>query len=476
METQQDLNQTQRPAGTASQGGPTRKAATVIPFPLQRRQTALRVNPISRGNHRDVATALPDIDRPLNANAALAVGRMLRRNRPDGRLCALAIVKFPEYRLLEETFGSAIARELGDLIHGRLSRDLRPANTLLQIDSDTYTLLLDDLRHPTEAAAVLKRLQGRAGGACRLGGLHFNLSTRVGVALYPENTTEPEELVRYARVALRHASASTATTLQFFDPSLLAQLRERLWMAAELQHALEAERLELHYQGQYAIASGQLVSAEALLRLRTETSELIGPERFIGIAEESGLIVPIGRWVIRAACRQLAEWRARGLALERIAVNLSPRQLLDEELIPTLCEAVSAAGIAYGDLELELTEAQVVENVPLVAQVLEEIAALGVRIAVDDFGTGYSALAYLSRLPLHTLKIDRSFIREAVDDPRAGWIVGAIVAMAKELHLEVVAEGIETEAQRRLVVAAGCDLAQGFYLGRPMPTEQLIPN
>jgi EAL domain-containing protein (putative c-di-GMP-specific phosphodiesterase class I) len=222
--------------------------------------------------------------------------------------------------------------------------------------------------------------------------------------------------------------------------------------------------------------TGQPVSAEALLRLRDETGALLTPDRFIGIAEETGLIAPMGRWVIREACRQLTEWRAAGLEMRRVAVNVSPRQLLDEALIPTIRTAVHENGLAYADLELELTEALVIENLPVVSGVLREIDSLGVHLSVDDFGTGYSGLAYLARLPLKRLKVDRSFVQGAVDDPRAGEIVRAVVTMARQLRLQVTAEGIETEAQRRLVAESGCELGQGFLMARPMPPSQLLPD
>ena len=447
--------------------------AKVIPFAGLRRRPAERgVQPLPTGV--DPTAGLADGADPLGGHLALALGRLLRRSRPAGQGCAVAIMQFAETGLLSETFGGDLGRRLGPVVRERLAAALRPDDALVPLEGGTFALLLDGLADREAALAEVQRLRQVAGGTCHLNGLRFRLTAKVGMVLAPAHGTEPDDLVRYARVALRHAAASTTSDLECFEPAMLERLREQVWMAAELQQAVQAGRLELHYQPQYELASGAMVSTEALLRLRDAGGELIGPDRFIGIAEETGLIVEIGRWVIREACRQLAQWRAEGFALRGMAVNLSPRQLLDMELIPTIHPAVKQNRLDYADLELEITEAQMIENLPVVGEVLEEIAELGVRIAVDDFGTGYSSLAYLSRLPLHRLKIDRSLVADAEGSRRAARIVAAVVAIADELQVDVVAEGIETERQRELVAEAGCQVGQGFLMARPMPPGQLL--
>ena len=442
----------------------------VIPFDRPRRARSSE----RRRDRRAVDEAPADVKGLLSVPLALALGDMLSRPRAPDRVCAVAVMQVPEYCLLEDSLGEGVVRELDGLIQQRADNMLRDGDAMLRVDRDVYAVLLDDLSDRDAVAAVMERVQTAVSGAYRLEGLRFRLHARAGIALYPESSTEPEELVRFARVALRHASIEAVGCRQFFDPTLLAQLRERVWMTAELQRALDEERFELYYQPQYAMDTREPVSAEALLRLRDAHGTLLTPDRFIGIAEETGLIAPIGRWVIREACRQLAEWRAAGLAMRRVAVNVSPRQLLDEALIPTIRAAVRDNGLAYADLELELTEALMIENLPIVSDALQALDALGVLISVDDFGTGYSALAYLARLPLKRLKVDRSFVQAAVDDPRAGEIVRAVVTMARQLRLEVTAEGIETEAQHRLVAEAGCQLGQGFLMAHPMPAAQLL--
>ncbi len=245
-------------------------------------------------------------------------------------------------------------------------------------------------------------------------------------------------------------------------------------MAAELEEALVNERFELQYQPLFDIETQRTVGAEALLRLRTEAGELIAPDRFIPLAEEMGLIVPIGRWVVREACQQLKHWHRQGYAHLRMAVNVSPAQLADEHFVEVVSEAVQSAGLAYSDLELEITEGQVVEYLPLIEKAFKELNARGVRIAIDDFGTGYSALAYLTRLHWSTVKIDRAFLTAIPQESNACRLVGAIVAMAGELGLEVTAEGVETEAQYRFLAEAGCHFGQGFGYARPQSAGDFL--
>ena len=245
-------------------------------------------------------------------------------------------------------------------------------------------------------------------------------------------------------------------------------------MAAELEEALAHERFELHYQPLFDIESQRTLGAEALLRLRSEEGELIAPDRFIPLAEEMGLIVPIGRWVMNEACQQLKRWHRLGHGHLRMAVNVSPAQLSDERFVETVIEAVEAAGIDYSDLELEITEGQVVEYLPLIEKAFTELNARGVRIAIDDFGTGYSALAYLTRLHWSTVKIDRAFLADIPHESNAARIVAAIVAMAGELGLQITAEGVETEAQYRFLSEAGCHFGQGYGYARPQPAADFL--
>lgn len=453
----------------ASSGAPG--SGTVVPF-----QAPLRATPTSPKRPGQAMNEQADLyaEGPVCPHLWLGVGQLLQRRRSASEVFAFAIVQFAERSLLEETFGAEVGHRLGSLIQDRLQRVLRSSDRLVLLNDGGFAVLLDALEDRAAALHELHRIYQDIGGGYQVDGLRLRLTPRMGAVVAGSEEYAPEDLVRHARVALRHAEAGSSGGLECFEPAMLARLRERVRIAGELQQAIQAGRLELHYQPQYELGSGAMVSTEALLRLRDAAGGLVGPDCFIGIAEETGLIVEMGRWVIREACRQLAQWRAEGFELQRMAVNLSPRQLLDMELVPTIRRAVADSGLDYEDLELEITEAQMIENLPLVAEILEEIAELGVRIAVDDFGTGYSSLAYISRLPLHRLKIDRSLVVDAEGSRRAARIVAAVVAIADELGLDVVAEGIETGRQRALVAEAGCKLGQGFLLGRPVPPGQLL--
>ena len=255
---------------------------------------------------------------------------------------------------------------------------------------------------------------------------------------------------------------------------MLAGLRDRAWMSVELERALEQNRLVLHYQPQYAIDTQRVVGVEALVRLVTESGELIGPNEFIELAEQTGQILQVGRWVVEEACQQLGRWQRAGAGRRmRMAVNVSPCQLMAEDFCALVDAAVSRAGIRYSDLELEITERQVVENLPYVEQTLHELTTKGVRVAVDDFGTGYSSLAYLTQLSVSTVKVDRTFVSRITDDVRAERMVNIIITMARELGLGLTAEGIETEDQHRVLLASGCELGQGYGFARPKSAEDV---
>lgn len=399
----------------------------------------------------------------------------LQRAKASGRHSALLVFRISEYHVLMETFGHTIGSELTCLVANRLKDCLRINDVLEQIADDEFMIVLDQMEHTEEVAMVAQRLISGCTGVYMLEGLRLHVHGAVGIALYPNDATELAELMRYAHIALVQADCRNSSSYYFFSTELLKQLREQAWMAVELEQAIEQERLVLHYQPQYEVGTKRIVGMEALVRLKTESGELIYPDRFIEIAEANGLIVPLGYWVIREACQQLKRWRDDGCRPLRMAVNVSPRQLVDEQLIEVISEAVEDCGLCYSDLELEITEQRMVEHLQSVEKVLRELSVKGIRIAIDDFGTGYSSLAYLARLPLKVMKIDRSFLADIEFEPRASRIVTAIIVMAKALDLEIIAEGVETPAQQRFLEAAGCHLGQGFGFARPQSAESIQP-
>jgi diguanylate cyclase (GGDEF)-like protein len=398
----------------------------------------------------------------------------LQRLKDADRPGALCVLRLNEYRLLEETFGRRIGQDLLQLVGNRLRAGLRGNDLLEQIAEDEFVLILDDQTESEQLANIAQRLLTDCTGVYTLEGLRMHVNASLGIARFPVDAGEPALLVRFARIALHETDPCSPSPYHFFSQKLLEQLQTRVWMAAELEEALEHERFELHYQPLFDIETQRTLGAEALLRLRSEEGELIAPDRFIPLAEEMGLIVPIGRWVMNEACQQLKRWQQHGYGHLRMAVNVSPVQLSDERFVEMVSEAVETAGIDYSDLELEITEGQVVEYLPLIEKAFKALNAKGVRIAIDDFGTGYSALAYLTRLHWSTVKIDRAFLADIPHESNAGRIVAAIVAMAGELGLQVTAEGVETEAQYRFLSEAGCHLGQGFGYARPQPAKDFL--
>ena len=398
----------------------------------------------------------------------------LQRLKDADRPGSLCVLRLNEYRLLEESFGRHVGQELLKLVGCRLQAGMRGNDLLEQISEDEFVLILDGQAENEQLINIAQRLLRDCSGVYTLQGLRMHVNASLGIARFPVDASEPALLMRFARIALHETDPSSPTPYHFFSQKLLKQLQSRVWMAAEIEEALAHERFELHYQPLFDIESQRTLGAEALLRLRTEEGELIAPDRFISLAEEMGLIIPIGRWVVQEACQQLKQWQQQGYGQLRMAVNVSPVQLSDEHFVAGVIEAVESAGIQYSDLELEITEGQVVEYLPLIEKAFKELNAKGVHIAIDDFGTGYSALAYLTRLHWSRVKIDRSFLAEIPQESNAGRIVAAIIAMAGELGLQVTAEGIETEAQYRFLAAAGCHNGQGYGYARPQPAEDFL--
>ena len=432
-------------------------APAVIPFPG---------GGANRGATAPPETALPDA-------FEAAITPVLQRARAAGRPAALLVLRLGEYRLIEETHGHPLAAALIELVLDRARQCLRPEDVLHRVGRDELAIALDRLENTEEALTIAERLLAHCTGVYLLAGLRLRLHARIGIALYPDDAAQPEKLLRYARVALRETALERTSQCQLFSSELLSRLHQRVWMVAELEQALEQQRLELHYQPQYAIDTQRIVGVEVLVRLRGESGELIGPDRCIGLAEETGLIVPLGRWVIEAACHQLGRWHRAGAGHLRMAVNVSPLQLLQPGFVEIIDEAVERAGIAHSDLELEITEQQVMEHLPQVEQTLRELSLKGVRLAVDDFGTGYSSLAYLMRLSINTVKIDRSFMAEIPHDRQAARVVSAIIAMSAALGLGLTVEGIETEAQHRFLLEAGCARGQGDRFARAQSAEAI---
>ncbi|MGI9320732.1 MAG: putative bifunctional diguanylate cyclase/phosphodiesterase [Thiogranum sp.] len=450
---------------------------SVIPFATPKRAGVDRVH-----------SAPPATDRPSTDVLTLAHGRgnisldkaseaaiigLLDAVRTANGQAACVWLRAGDYNMLEGLYGHQVGLEFMELVEARLSGCLREGDLVCPVGSNEFVVVLKDVENNDVAAAIAERLLVRGSGVYQADGFGLHVQCSAGVALYPVDAAEPYQLLRYARMALPEFNPKQPTQCRFFSTELLARLHDRAWMTAELERAVEQDRLVLHYQPQYAIDTQRVVAVEALVRLETESGELIGPNDFIELAEETGQILQLGRWVIEEACQQLGHWQQAGLGMLRMAVNVSPCQLIANDFCAVVDAAVASAGIRHSDLELEITECQLVENLPYVERTLRLLAAKGVRVAVDDFGTGYSSLAYLMQLSISTVKVDRVFVSPIAEDARAGRIVKLIIAMAQELGLGLTAEGIETEAQHRFLLDSGCQLGQGYGFARPQSAEAI---
>jgi diguanylate cyclase (GGDEF)-like protein len=436
----------------------------VIPFPAE--QATLSGAETETGGPRIFSL-------PLRKALREAMQPVLRRARIANELVGCLVLELDSYREIEETFGHQLAEELSGLVEERLVDSLRAEDIVYQVAHNEFVILLDRLEQREQVAHIARRLLAHCTGGYHIAGVRLTMKGRVGVAVYPYDSTVPETLLRYARVALREARPQRGEHCRFFSPEQLDRLRDRVQMAAEIEQAIEQHRVVLHYQPQYAIDTQRIIGVEALVRLQGSDGKLITPDQFIELAEETGLIVPLGRHVLEEACQQLARWRRAGCGPLRMAVNIAPRQLLEPDFIELVDQAVARAGIAHADLELEITERQVVEYMSDVEQTLRALTERGVRIAIDDFGTGYSSLAYLMQLSVTTVKIDRAFMTQIPKERRAERIVTAIVAMAGALGLTLTAEGIETAEQHQFLLEAGCQLGQGFGFARPQDAESI---
>jgi EAL domain-containing protein (putative c-di-GMP-specific phosphodiesterase class I) len=308
----------------------------------------------------------------------------------------------------------------------------------------------------------------------QVGETELAISASIGISLYPDDGDNADDLLRHADTALYKAKSQGRNNFQFYEQEMTAGVFEHLLMENALRGAVSRNELRVHYQPQIDFGSGKLCGVEALVRWQHPELGLVSPARFIPLAEEAGLIGMIGEWVLREACRQMLAWDAAGLHIPCVAVNLSVQQLERETLLPLVADVLASSGLDGARLELEVTESMIMGESGQALNVLQGLRELGVKLAIDDFGTGYSSLSYLKRLPIHRLKIDKSFVRESHIDPDDAAIATAIIGMAKGLGIGVTAEGVENEEQLAFLKQAGCQIVQGYYFGTPLPAEDLV--
>ena len=413
------------------------------------------------------------------------VARETRRAERNGSSFAVLFMDLDGFKNINDTLGHEAGDQALKWAADRLREGVRPSDLVARQDQpaladveiarlggDEFTALIVDITCAEDAHVVARRILEMIRRPFTLLGREINLSTSIGIAVFRDDGDDALTLLKHADTAMYHAKESGRDNYRFYNASLTEQVIKRMALEREMRAALEHGELNLHYQPQFDAQSGRICGVEALIRWQHPVRGMVAPGEFIAAAEQSGLIIPIGQWVLATACADAARWQQAGYPV-RVAVNLSPAQFKDLHLVQRVMDSLNTSGLAPALLELELTEGVVMQDTATTQQTLLAFKALGVQVTLDDFGTGYSSLSYLKRMPLSCLKIDQSFVAGLPGDAKDQAIVKAILAVALGLGLRVVAEGIETREQSQILQQMGCHALQGHYFSRPMPTSEI---
>lgn len=415
---------------------------------------------------RDYLTGLP--------NRALLAERLehaLTLADREARTLAVLFLDLDRFKHINDSMGHSVGDHLLKQVAQRLSTVVRREDTLVRMGGDEFVVLMEHFHHERDAALLADKVIQSLADPIEVNGLPVYLTTSIGISLYPRDARSAEGLISNADAAMYRAKESGRNAYQFYTPELTRIAHEQVTLVSDLKHALERQELELHYQPQVGIADGRIFGVEALLRWRHGDAGLVTPDRFIPLAEDTGLIIPIGEWVLREACSQAQHWLEAGLPLERISVNLAGPQIQRGNIVSAVERILADTGLPPGKLELEVTESFVMGQEDAAIATLRRLRRLGITIAVDDFGTGYSSLSRLKRLPIDRLKIDRSFVQDLPHDEDDTAIARAVIALGHSLGLRVIAEGVETAAQAQFLLDEGCQEAQGYYYSRPVAAD-----
>jgi diguanylate cyclase (GGDEF)-like protein/PAS domain S-box-containing protein len=418
--------------------------------------------------HYDNLTGLP--------NRVLFLDRLdqaLSQARRNTWTLAVMFLDLDRFKNVNDTLGHGAGDLLLRQLSERIAACVRSGDTVGRLSGDEFAVVLSSLTSPEDAGIVAQKMMAALTRPFDLDGKEVFASASIGITLYPGDANEREALLRNADTAMYRAKEMGRNRVQFYTPEMNARAMEKLDLENSLRKALLRSEFELHYQPKVSLANGEVTGVEALLRWRHPELGTMAPAEFIPMLEETGLIIPVGEWVIRTACRQIRQWQAAGMRPARVAVNLSPRQFQASGLEATIARILEEEGIEHQLLELEITESSIVADTEEATRTLEILNSLGVRVTIDDFGTGYSSLSYLKRFSVDALKIDSSFVRDITTDPDDAAITKAIITMAHSLELAVIAEGVETEEQLRFLSANGCDQVQGYYFSCALPAAEI---
>ncbi len=426
-----------------------------------RKATEARADAMAR---LDPLTGLPN-RLLLRERLAEALARLAR----NGEACALLVIDLDRFKPVNDTLGHPIGDALLEKVADRLRSTVRPTDTVARIGGDEFVILQTGIRDAAGTQALARRVVDLIGRTYMVEGHLLTIGASVGVALAPEDGADADKLLKNADLALYRAKLDGRGTYRFFEPEMDARMQARRKLELDMRQALARREFQLHYQPQLQLESGRLIGCEALIRWRHPERGLVSPLDFIPLAEEIGLIVPIGEWVIRQACRDAMTWPAP----MSVAVNVSPAQFKSDRLVETIISALATSGLPAQRLEVEITEGVLLQENEKTLQTLHRLRELGVRVSMDDFGTGYSSLSYLRSFPFDKIKIDRSFVQDLATKPDGEAIIRAIAGLGKSLGMTTVAEGVETPEQMQRIRLEGCTDVQGYLISKPVPTEDL---
>ncbi|NMG73990.1 EAL domain-containing protein [Aromatoleum diolicum] len=421
---------------------------------------------MSHQAQHDFLTGLPN-RMLLTERLSQAIGQAHRHRKQ----VALMFLDLDYFKHINDSLGHAIGDELLQSVAGRLAACVRTTDTVCRQGGDEFVILLTEIECPHDAAHVANKVLAALTEAQHIGGHELHVTVSIGISVYPDDGTNAETLTQSADTAMYHAKANGRNSFQFFEAEMNTRAVRRQFVEGSLRRALKEDEFLLHYQPQIDLASGAMTGAEALIRWQDPDLGLIYPGDFVPIAEECGLIVPIGRWVLREACRQARAWLDSGLLAVPVAVNISALELRHEGFLEGVALILKETRLPPRYLELELTESIIMDDAESSASVLDALRTMGVQLAIDDFGTGYSSLSYLKRLPINTLKIDQSFVHDIATNTDGATIVAAVIGMGKNLNQRVIAEGVETYAQLAFLRTQQCEVGQGFQFSHPLPAE-----
>ncbi len=434
-----------------------------------RKVTEQRVHHVAQ---HDVLTGLPN--RSLLQDR---LGQAVAWANRSGQQVWVMLIDLDRFKFVNDSMGHKAGDVLLMTVAARLRSALRDSDTVARLSGDEFVVILSEHRDEPLSGAIVQRLMDSVAQPVMLGTKEFFVTCSIGVAVYPSDGTPAESLIEHADIAMYSAKKSGRNNFQFYTPAMNEESLERVRIEGALRNALERNEFVLHYQPQVDLKTGHIVGMEALIRWRHPELGMVPPTRFVSVAEDTGLIVQIGAWVMRAACAQNKAWQDAGLGRLRVAVNLSARQFGAPDLLHSIESVLADTGLDPACLELELTESLFMSDVTPAVELLHRMKSLGVNLSIDDFGTGYSSFSYLSRFPIDVLKIDRSFVNDITHDANDAAIVASIIALAHNLRLSVIAEGVETAEQLDYLRHQGCDEMQGYYFSRPLPAhefEQLL--